>query len=284
MMAAAPHPWDDAAVGWNDHAPMLTQWLREATGAMLDAAHIGSGAHVLDIAAGSGDQTLDIAHRVGPTGQVLATDISARILGLALAKLRDAGFGPDTLQTRVADAQALGLDGAGFDAAVCRLGLMFCHTPLTALKGIRAALKPGGRFAALVFSSPQHNPCIAIMAFTAMRHAGRPPASAPAPGSLLSLGRPGLLASLLTDAGFTDINVRAMAAPMRLPSTQHYVDFVRTAGLPIKAILASLSEAAQQEAWSDIYHQLDQFMTPEGWQGPNELLLCCATRPVAQTR
>ena len=281
MMAAAAHPWDDAAVGWNDHAPMLTQWLRESTSAMLDAAHIGPGAHVLDIAAGSGDQTLDIARRVGPTGHVLATDISARILGLALTKLRDAGFGPDTLQTRVADAQALGLDGAGFDAVVSRLGLMFCHTPLTAFKGIRAALKPGGRFAALVFSSPQHNPCIAIMASTAMRHAGLPPASAPAPGSLLSLGRPGLLESLLKDAGFTDINVRAMAAYMCLPSTQHYVDFVRTAGLPIKAILAPLSEAAQQAAWADITSQLDQFTTPTGWQGPNELLLCCATRPVA---
>ena len=281
MMAAAPHPWDDAAVSWNDHSPMLTQWLREATDAMLDAAHIGSGAHVLDIAAGSGDQTLDIARRVGPTGHVLATDISARILGLALIKLREAGFGPDILQTRVADAQALGLDSAGFDAVVCRLGLMFCHTPLTALEGMRAALKPGGRFAALVFSSPQYNPCISIMASTAMRHAGLPLASAPAPGSLLSLGRPGLLDSLLTDAGFTDINVRAMAAPMRLPSTQHYVDFVRTAGLPIKAILAPLSDAAQQEAWADIARQLDQFMTPTGWQGPNELLLCYAKRPTA---
>jgi len=244
---------------------------------MLDAAAIGPGTRVLDVAAGAGDQTLAIARRVGPAGRVLATDISARILGLAADKLRHAGFAD--VQTRVADAQALGLAGAGFDAAVCRLGLMFCTAPQEALTGVRAALRPGGRFSALVFSAPPANPCIALMAATAWRHAGRAPASPFEPGSLLSLGRPGLLAQLLAEAGFSEIEVRAVAAPMRLPSCRHYIDFVRTAGLPIMAILAPLSTAAQRDAWQDIERQLDRFTTADGWVGPNELLLCSATCP-----
>jgi SAM-dependent methyltransferase len=271
------HPWDKAAEGWSRHAALVGEWLHEATSAMIDAARIGPGSRVLDIAAGAGNQTLDIARRVGTTGHVLATDISARSLDLARDKLRAAGL--DWVETRVADAQALDLTGSDFDAVTCRLGLMFCRAPLDALRNVRAALKPAGRFSALVFSEPQCNPCIAIIVSTALRHAGLPPPSPGEPGTLLSLGHPGLLAELLDAAGFVDVEVRALAAPMRLPSCQHYIDFVRTAGLPIMAILAPLSAAAQAEAWRDMAAQLGKFTTSAGWQGPNELLLCAATSP-----
>jgi ubiquinone/menaquinone biosynthesis C-methylase UbiE len=280
---AAAHAWDAAAEGWDRHAPMLGEWLRESTAALLDVAGVGPGARVLDVAAGAGDQTLDIARRVGPAGHVLATDISPRILALARAKLRLAGF--DDVQTRVADAQALNFEDlaqgpadAGFDAVVCRLGLMLCQRPLAAMAGALNALRPGGRFGALVFSAPQANPCIAIMASTVRRHAGLAPASPFEPGTLLSLGQPGLMAELLASAGFAHIDVRAIAAPMRLPSVRHYTRFVQSAGLPIMAILAPLPHAVQRAAWEDIEQQLERFNVASEWVGPNEMLLCSATR------
>ena len=279
--APASHAWDRAAQGWNQHAALIRVWLREVTAAMLDAACIAPGSRVLDIAAGAGGQTLDIAHRVGPQGHVLATDLSACILALAKDNARAAGL--TQVDTRVADAQALGLAGADFDAAVCRLGLMFCQAPHSALAEVRAALRRGGRFSALVFSQPQFNPCLAVMMSTALRHAGQPARSPFEPGSLMSLGKPGLLAQLLSDAGFVDIDVRPLAAPFDMPTSQHYVDFVRTSGSPIMEILAPLSAGAQADAWDDMTAQLNVFATPTGWQGPNELLLCVATRPGSRT-
>jgi len=271
------HPWDKAAAGWNSHAAVIHEWLAEATAAMLAAARIGPGARVLDIAAGAGDQTLDIARCVGPRGHVLATDVSAAILSLARDNARAAEL--HNIDTRVADAQALGLEGAGFDAAVSRLGLMFCEAPLGALREARAALKPGGRFSALVFSQPQHNPCLGVLMSTALRHAGLPPRSPYAPGTLMSLGEPGLLARLLHSAGFTGIEMRTIAAPFRWPTSRAYVDFVRTSGTPIMEILAPLPAAAQRAAWDDMAAQLNVFDTPGGWVGPNELLLCAAASP-----
>lgn len=271
------HPWDHAAEGWNRHAALIRDWLRQATNEMLAAAHIVPGARVLDIAAGAGDQTLDIAERVGPRGQVLATDISPRILALAHANARAAGHGQ--VDTRVADAQALGLAGANFDAAISRLGLMFCSTPLDALTGTRAALRSGGRFSALVFSQPQANPCLVVMMRTALRHAGLPAKSPFEPGSLMSLGEPGLLARLLHAAGFEHVAVQPVQAPFHLPTSRDYVDFVRTSGSPLMQLLAPLSAAAQQAAWDDMTEQLTVFATPTGWVGPNELLLCGATAP-----
>jgi SAM-dependent methyltransferase len=280
--APAPQPWDAAADGWDRHHDMLGAWLAEATAAMLDAAAIGPGARVLDVAAGAGDQTLEIARRVHPGGQVLATDISARSLALAAERLHRAGSA--NVQTRVADAQALGLAGEDFDAAVCRLGLMFCRAPLDALIGIRLALRPRGRFAAVVFAGPAGNPCIASMASIALRHAGGTPPSPFEPGSLLSLGKPGLLSELLEHAGFAQVDVRALPAPMHLPSCRHYIDFVRTAGLPIMAILAPLPAAAQRAAWEEMEQQLGRFSHADGWTGPNELLLVSAMRPPAGSR
>ena len=276
--AATGQPWDKAAHGWNRHALIIRTWLAQAAAAMLASARIGRGARVLDIAAGAGDQTLDIARAVGPQGHVLATDISAAILALAADNARAAGL--RQVETRVADAQALGLDGAGFDAAVCRLGLMFCHAPLKALHAARAALKPGGRFSALVFSQPQHNPCLGVMMATALRHAGSAPRPPYAPGTLMSLGEPGLLARLLHSAGFVDIEMQTIDAPFRLPTSRDYVDFVRTSGTPIMEILAPLPAAAQGAAWADMAEQLKVFNTPTGWVGPNELLLCAATAPL----
>ena len=276
--ASAEHAWDKAAHGWNRYATIIRAWLEEATEAMLLAARVGSGDRVLDVAAGAGDQTLDIARRVGPRGRVLATDISATILALAADNARAAGL--NNVTTQVADAQALGLDGAGFDAAVCRLGLMFCAAPLDALNAIRAALRPGGRFSALVFAQAQDNPCLGIMTATALRHAGLAARSSDTPGTLTSLGRPGLLASLLQSAGFVDIDLQTMAAPFRLPTSRDYVAFVRNSGTPIREILQRLPAAAQRAAWDDIERQLGVFTTSEGWVGPNRLLLCAATARV----
>ncbi|MDO8448825.1 MAG: class I SAM-dependent methyltransferase [Rhodoferax sp.] len=277
--SAAPSSpvWDKGADGWNKHATLIRSWLHDVTAAMLDAAGVAPGSRVLDIAAGAGDQTLDVARRVGPQGYVLATDISARMLALAQENLRAAGL--QHVETRLADAQALGLAGSDFDAAVCRLGLMFCANPLDALSGTRQALKPGGRLAAVVFSQPQHNPCLAIMMATALQHAGVPAKQPFEPGTLLSLGKPGLLAQLLDDAGFVNIEVQSVSAPFRVPSSQHYVDFVRASGSPVMAILASLPLQAQKDAWDDMVQRLNVFTTPAGWVGPNELLLCAAVAP-----
>jgi ubiquinone/menaquinone biosynthesis C-methylase UbiE len=276
------HPWDTAAAGWNHHAALIHDWLRDATQTMLDEAHIGLGTRVLDIAAGAGDQTLDIARRVGSSGWVLATDVSPGILALAQKNAKVAGL--MRVSTQVADAQSLGLAGADFDAAVCRLGLMFCSAPLSALREIRTALRPQGRFSALVFGPPECNPCLTMTLATARKHAGLSnaspaQASAFAPGTLMSLAKPGLLAALLQTAGFVDVAVQVVSAPFHAPSAAHYVDFLRSCASPIIEILAPLPAPAKQEAWDDIKAQLSAFTTPSGWVGPNELLLCTAVVP-----
>ena len=84
--------WQDAAEAWRRYDPVFDRWLGEATEAMLDLAGVGPGSRVLDIAAGSGGQTIVAALRVGAAGAVLATDISSNILREAEATARAAGL------------------------------------------------------------------------------------------------------------------------------------------------------------------------------------------------
>lgn len=275
--AAMRAEWDAHAQGWNDAGATVRQWLREATDAMIDLANIRSGARVLDVAAGAGDQTLDIAKRVGPQGSVLAVDLSPTILALAGENARRAGY--RNIETMAADGEKLEVAPATFDAAVCRLGLMLFPDPGNGLRAIARALKPGAMACTIVFSSPDTNPCVAILMSNALKHAGLPPRDPFQAGGLFSLGKPGLIDGLFREAGFTRVATTRLSAPFRLPSVKHYLQFIRTSASPVLQILGQLDDGARAAAWAEIEHKLSAFNTPGGWEGPNELLLTAGQRP-----
>jgi SAM-dependent methyltransferase len=273
---AVREQWDRSAEGWNDHTSEIRAWLRQASDAMLDMAGIVPGASVLDVAAGAGDQTLDIAQRIGPQGRVLATDLSPGILALAQKNARQAGF--HNVQTHAADGEDLQVEPTSFDAVVCRLGLMFFPDPLQGLHGMRRALRPGGRICTMVFSRPESNPCIGILMSTALRYAGLPARDPFQPGSLLSLGKPGLTDELFRAAGFQNVATTALDAPFRLPTARHYLNFIRSSASPIQQILGRLAPEVAASAWAEMEDRLGVFTTANGWVGPNELLLTAGQR------
>jgi ubiquinone/menaquinone biosynthesis C-methylase UbiE len=274
--AATREMWDKHAKGWNDHSAQIRDWLREATDAMLAMAKVEVGARVLDVAAGAGDQTLDIAQRVGPAGAVLATDLSPAILEFAKDRARCAGY--DNIETVAADGENLEVGEGAFDAAVCRLGLMFFPDPRQGLREMYRALKPGGHACTMVFSTPDKNPCVSILVSTAFKHAGLPPRDPYQPGGLLSLGKPGLVDELFQQAGFSRVATTKLTSPFRLPSLKDYLDFIRNSASPILQILGRLDAGTKKAAWAEIESKLSAFNTADCWEGPNELLLTIGQR------
>lgn len=273
--------WDTAAAGWNAHSADIRTWLQRPTDAMCRMAGVRVGARVLDVAAGAGDQTLAIAQQVGARGYVLATDLSPAILALARDNAAHAGF--THVETRVADGEDLGVPEATFDAAVCRLGLMFFPDPLRGLREIRRALRPGGGVCTMLFSRPEKNPCLTILMSTALKHAGLPPRDPFLAGGLLSLSQPGRIDTLFRSAGFHDVATTEVDAVFRLPSVDRYLAFVRSSASPILQILGRLEATAAEAAWSDMRERLMAFTANDGWAGPNELLLTAARRPEETT-
>ncbi|MBS0343088.1 MAG: class I SAM-dependent methyltransferase [Proteobacteria bacterium] len=269
--------WDNAAEGWNAHTAAIHAWLQKPTEAMCGMAGVKAGDRVIDIAAGAGDQTLSIARAVGAQGHVLATDLSPAIVALARDNAVRAGFAHH-VEARVADGEDLGVPEASFDAAVCRLGLMFFPDPLRGLREMHRALRPGGGVCTMVFSRPERNPCVAILMSTALKHAGLPARDPYTPGGLLSLGKPGDIDARFRAAGFRDVATVVLDAPFRLPSVDHYLAFVRNSAGPVLQILGRLDTPAADAAWGEMRERLAAFDTPDGWAGPNELLLTAGRR------
>jgi ubiquinone/menaquinone biosynthesis C-methylase UbiE len=274
--AAMRAQWNQMAKGWSASSAQIRPWLHEATQAMLGMAGIKTGSHVLDVAAGAGDQTLDIAERVGPDGYVLASDLSPDILQFAARQASEAGH--RHVETRALDGESLEVEAAQFDAVVCRLGLMLFRDPLQGLREMLRVLKPGGGVCTMVFGAPQANPCITTLMSTALRHAGLPPRDPYQPGGLLSLGKPGLIDELFREAGFREIATTKIAAPFKLPTVKDYMTFITTSAGPIVQIVQRLEPLRREAAWADIEQVLNRFETATGWEGPNELLLTAARR------
>jgi SAM-dependent methyltransferase len=267
--------WQDAAEAWHRWGPFLEEWLGEATEAMLDLAGIAQGSRVLDVAAGAGGQTVAAARRVGAGGAVLATDISPNILEFAAAEARRAGLANVAVHT--ADGEALDVDAGSFDAAISRLGLIYFPDRAGALAGIRDALRPGGRIGAIVYSTPDRNGFFSVPVSIIRGRAQLPPPPAGAPGPF-SLGSPGALESELTAAGFADLVVRPIDAPVRLPSAAECARFERESFGALHQMLAGLPEPERPGVWADVEEALGQFEGPDGFVGPCELLVVAATK------
>jgi SAM-dependent methyltransferase len=263
--------WEDAAGAWHRWGPTLEAWLGEATERMLDAARVGPGSRVLDVAAGAGGQTILAARRVGPGGRVLAPDISPTILSYAAKAAAEAGLG--NVETLEVDGETLDvLDPGSFDAVVSRVGLIYFPDQRRALVGMRRTLRPGGRIAAIVYSTAERNEFFSIPVSIIRRRADLPPPLPGQPGPF-SLGRPGVLEQALTAAGFDDVSVEVVNAPLRLPSAAECVRFERESFGALHQMLVGVPAAERESVWDEIGDALAPFEGDGGFVGPCELLV-----------
>jgi ubiquinone/menaquinone biosynthesis C-methylase UbiE len=255
--------WDsaEAAEVWKRGAARRAQAVAVATEKMLDGAALRPGMRVLDLAAGSGDQSLLAAQIVGPAGSVLATDISTSMLAAAAEAAGEAGLA--NIETLVADASTIDLPEGRFDAAICRFGLMFLPDLHAALVRVHRALKPGARFATLVWSSEDKNPYIALQ-LDVVREMGRLPSSPPTLARTVSLSGPGQLERALTDAGFQDIQVSSVSTPRDFASLDEAFDAMFTSSPARGELTRAMSEAELEQYAAELKRRLVRFVQPGG--------------------
>jgi SAM-dependent methyltransferase len=260
----------EAAAGWQRSGMARAQLLAPLTERMLDLAGVGVGHRVLDVAAGTGEQTLAVARRVGPTGAVLATDISAQMLALAAEAAAQAGL--RNVETRVRDARDLDLEPESFDAAISRLALMLIPERTRAMAGIHRALKTGKKFAALVLATADECPFIALPMGIAGRRAGTPQAPFGDPG-MFALGDPAMLGAAYRDAGFREATVEAAQVQRRFPSLAVAMQTVRDILPEIPQLLIHATDAERAAAWAEIEGALRQFDGADEFVMPHTFLI-----------
>jgi SAM-dependent methyltransferase len=260
--------WQDAAEAWHRWDPVFDRWLGPATELMLDLAGVQEGTRVIDIAAGSGGQSITAARR-GAT--VLATDISSNILDEASAAARAAGVAH--FATRVMDGESLDVEPGSFDAAISRLGLMYLPDKQAGLAQVARALRPGGRYAALVFAEPDRNRFFSVPISIIRTNAELPPPAPGLPGPFSAVG----LGDLLETAGFRDVEVHRVVSPLELTDAAECARLERESFGALHQMLAGLTEAEREATWAEIEVALKEFEGPAGFAGPCELLVGAGT-------
>jgi SAM-dependent methyltransferase len=105
-------------------------------------AGITSGSRVIDVGAGPGYATMDLAELVGPTGVVLAIERSAHFLEFARNACATRGL--SNVRFREADLMEESLGKLEFDATWCRWVASFVSSPEKLVNAIARALRPGG--------------------------------------------------------------------------------------------------------------------------------------------
>jgi SAM-dependent methyltransferase len=267
--------WDNAAGAWDAWGPTLEEWLGQATETMLDLAHVAEGSRVLDVAAGAGGQSVAAARRAGRQGQVLATDISAQIL--EYADRRFAAAGVANAATQVMDGEGIEVEAGHFDAVISRVGLIYFPDRQRALRGMRRALRPGGRVAVIVYAAADVNGFFSVPVSIIRRAAGLGPPLPGQPGPF-SLGSDGALEKELAEAGLGDIEIREIDSPLRLPSAAECLRFERESFGALHQMLSGLSEPEREAAWTEVGQALRQFEGAGRFSGPCRLLVGAGTR------
>ncbi len=185
------------------------QWRRRAA----DLAALGPGGRALDVATGTGDLALELADRVSPGGEVVATDFSEKMLELARAKVDSRSFGPATrVLVQCANALALPFGDGEFDAATVGFGARNFSDLEGGLGEMTRVVRPGGRVVVLEITTPQRPPLSVFFdlwfdrAVPALgRLAGDAAAYSYLPSSVRRFPGPRELAAVMTRCGLREI-------------------------------------------------------------------------------
>jgi SAM-dependent methyltransferase len=247
----------DSAAGagaWRDAAATRAAELAGTTSLLFELAEIQPGWRVLDLGTGTGDTAIQLAAMVGPAGHVLAVDSSAAMVDAARAQ---AAHLPQ-LDLQVADAMSLPFDGP-FDAAVARCLIMLVDDPRRSLVEVLRVLRPGGAFAASVWSSGSR---LSLLIDSVRRLGGElsPQASL---SRVFSLGDPARLAALFEDAGFRRVEVRAVPADTNFANVAAAMAGLRNHPNSTEA-LAGLPGADHERAFAWIETRYSEMAAPDG--------------------
>lgn len=268
--------WQTAAEAWHRWHPTLTSWLGSATNLMLEMAEVQKGYHILDIAAGAGEQSITAAEKVGPNGYVLATDLAPKILDFALELADEKGI--NNIEIKEMDGENLTVPDNSFDTVISRVGLIFFPDQQRALEEMKRVLKPGGFVAAIVYSTVDKNQFFSTPVSVIRRHAKLPLPLAGQPGPF-SLGAEGLLDKAFEQAGFINVKSEIVDAPVIMDKAEDCVQFEYESFAALHQMLDGLTEAEKSAAWEEIRVELSKFEGENGFSGPCELVVGVGQKP-----
>jgi ubiquinone/menaquinone biosynthesis C-methylase UbiE len=238
--------------------------LQSAQDRLIAMAMLQPGERVLDVACGTGLVTFPAATLVGPTGRVVATDISQRMVDRAAEEAGRRGL--SQVECRRMGAEKLEFDDGSFDVVLCALGLMYVPEVPFALAEMRRVLVPGGRTVAAVWGARNRCGWADIFPIVESR------VQSDVCPMFFQLGTGNSLADNFTRAGFSRVQSE------RISSTLVYEDGVTAAdaafaGGPVAMAYSRFDEDTRASARADYLASIAQYRDGDGYRIPGEFVV-----------
>lgn len=256
--------WDLAA---NDYEPLWHAQLAEVQSTLIALASPAPDEDVLDIASGTGLVAFDVARAVAPNGRVLGVDLSGRMVEVARQRAAEQQI-PNCSFARM-DAEALALRDAGFDLALCALGLMYMPNPVQALREMWRVLRPGGRVGLAVWGERSQCGWSAVFPIVDAEVA-----SEVCP-LFFHLGQQDTLVRLCADANFQAIEHRHIATTLSFADADEACSAAFVGG-PVALAWARFSNDAKLRARGRYLDAIKSWRHGRGYRIPGEFVIVVA--------
>ncbi|MGZ8374254.1 MAG: class I SAM-dependent methyltransferase [Nitrospira sp.] len=268
--------WNRVAGGWEKWDRFFDEQMEFLNHRLVADARLRSGMRVLDLGSGTGYPALLAAQTVGSSGNVTGIDLAEQMLEAARRKAASLKLSNITFKT--GDVTTLPFEAASFDAITTRFCLMFLPEIPKAVAEIARILKPDTWVAAAVWSAPERNPYLKIPIDVIKQFVELPPPDPRAPG-IFRLAKPGELASMLEQAGLTNISEQEFLGDVRFPVADDYFSSLMDIAAPIQNLWAKLSAAQQTEAKQRIIQTAGQYRKGTAIALPIAVRIVAAQKP-----
>jgi SAM-dependent methyltransferase len=245
---------DDVAAAWNGvlfdkfnrFRELVTRGFTAHSDAVLARYPVGIGARILEVGCGFGDLTVTLARAVGPTGRAVGVDVAGRSVEASREEATRTGV--VNAEFFRADVQTDAL-GSPYDMVISRFGTMFFASPVAALRNIRSALRPDGRFCFVVWRKREDNAWVhvaekVVRELVPERHDSGEPTCGPGPFSMASAD---VTSEIVLRAGFRNVSFERHDAPVRIGrDVDEAIDFAMTLGPAGEVVRLAGEEGTKQ--------------------------------------
>lgn len=259
--------WDKAAIYYENY---WRRQLEPAQTQLLQMAALRPGDQVLDIACGTGLVTVRAAKAVSPTGEVVGTDISNKMMETAAEHARNQGV--RNVSFKWADAEGLEFPDRSFDVTLDALGLMYLPDPVSALREMYRLLKPGGRAVAAVWGQRKNCGWADIFPIVDAR------VQSEVCPLFFQLGGTDILQRLFEEAGFKDVICERLQTTL-FYETGEAACGAAFAGGPVALAYSRFTEEMKTGAHAEYLTSIAPFKNGVGYRIPGEFVVVSGGKP-----
>ena len=257
--------WDAAALAYHDHWGGRSS---QSADALLDAAHVGPGTRLLDVATGAGY----VAAKGAARGAV-ATGLDFSPSQLALAQETFPG-----VQFVEGSAEALPYESGTFDAVTMGFGMNHLPHPEIALAEAYRVLAPGGWLAFTVWGAPHPGQAFGIVLGAIERFGTPDPGLPPAPPYFRYAERPAV-AEAMARAGFIEVETSVVPQFWRHDTPDQVFDAFHNGAVRATAVLRAQAPKALDQIRAAVREEVSALKTGDQYLVPVPAALSSGRKP-----